>query len=412
MYQQTTLANGLRVVSEKFTTVSSVSVGAFVNAGARNETGNNNGVAHFLEHMAFKGTTRRSALDIAVEVENVGGYMNAYTGHETTVYYLKVMQQHMPLAVDILGDILQHSTFVADEVERERGVILQEIGQTLDTPDDMVFEHLQNKLYPNQPMGRSILGTHSSVSAMKKTDFQQFVHTFYTAPNMVLAASGNVEHEAFVAEVEKAFALLSAAPATKPETAVYVGGTHIETKNDLEQVHVAAAWPAITYFDNDYYAAHLWNTVLSGGMSSRLFQEIREKRGLVYSVFSFVNTYTDTGDFGVYAGTSAKNVAELMQVMAAELAKASTHISEEELERAKAQLLASLVMSQESTDARMTKIARNLMLYNRAIPVEETRQKIAATTVADCLRAGQRMIAGQRSLSVLGPVDNTAAAML
>lgn len=406
MYTESVLKNGLKVVTERVDTVQSVSVGVFVGAGARHENTQNNGVAHFLEHMAFKGTERRSALDIAKETENVGAFMNAYTSRESTVYYLKVMKENTELAVDILGDILLNSTFVQEEMERERGVILQEFGMMQDTPDDMVFEHLQKTFYPDQPIGRHILGTKDTITNMSRDDLQQFINANYTSKNMIIAASGAIDHKELVNLVEQHFANINVGDATtEMKKATYNGGKIVDTKSDLEQVHIALGWQAINYFDDDYYAAHLWNTALGGGMSSRLFQEIREKRGLVYSVFSFLSNYVDDGNFGVYAGTSAKDVPELMTVMRDELQKASEEMTEEELLRAKAQLKAGLIMSHESTDSRMSQIARNQMVYGRYIPLEESIQKIESVEIKDCLRAAKTMLNGKEGLAAVGPIS-------
>src|SRR5271168_3088540 len=314
----TKLNSGLTIVTETMDRVETVSLGAYVASGTRNETAAQNGVSHFLEHMAFKGTERRTAAEIAEAVENVGGHINAYTAREQTAYYVKLLKEDLALGADIIGDILTHSAFAPDEVERERGVILQEIGQANDTPDDIIFDHFQETSYPSQPMGRPVLGTEKIIKKLKRADIAGYMKQNYAAGNIVVAATGALEHERVVQLVTQHFADLPDRMPAAPQPGRYEGGEFREGR-ELDQVHIVLGFPGVGYADPDYYPVLLLSTLLGGGMSSRLFQEIREKRGLVYSIYSFAAPYIDSGLFGIYAGTGEAEAAELVPVTLEEL---------------------------------------------------------------------------------------------
>lgn len=399
----TRLPSGLLVASETMPRVETVSIGAYVHAGTRNETAPENGASHFLEHMAFKGTARRDAASIAREIENVGGHINAYTAREQTAYYCKVLKEDTALAADIIGDILCHSTLIPEELERERGVILQEIGQANDTPDDIVFDHFQHACYPDQAMGRPTLGTEEIIAKMPRDVLSTYMARHYGPSRMVVAAAGAVEHEQLLSLVDQHFADLPAVTPHEPEAAIYAGSEFREER-DLDQVHIVLGFPSATYTDPDHYPVQLLSTLLGGGMSSRLFQEIREKRGLVYSIYSFASPYHDTGVFALYAGTGEEQVAELVPVAVEELRRVQLDVTVDELNRAKAQLRASLLMSLESTGSRCEQIARQLQVHGRVIPVEETKARIAAVTVEDIQRAAARLFRGRPTLAALGPI--------
>lgn len=306
----TRLPSGLTVVTEHMDHTQTVSFGAYVAVGTRHETAEENGVSHFLEHMAFKGTTNRSALRIAEEIENVGGYINAYTAREHTAFYVKLLKENLDLGIDIIGDILTHSLLDPTEFERERDVILQEIGQAEDTPDDIVFDHFQNTAFPSQPMGRPILGTEDLIRTMHREKLLQYMAKHYTPHNIVISAAGYLNHDAVVKKVQTAFSDLKTSPPLTTSPACYRGGEFRQVK-DLDQVHILLGFPSIDYNHADYYSALLLSTLLGGGMSSRLFQEIREKRGLVYSVYAFNTSFKDSGVFGIYAGTGEQECVEL-----------------------------------------------------------------------------------------------------
>lgn len=398
----------MRVVTDATSHLESASVGVWVDVGARYETAEVNGVAHLLEHMAFKGTKRRDARAIATEIEAVGGHLNAYTGREHTAYYARVLKDDVPLAVDILGDILQHSVFDPTELERERHVVLQEIGQAEDTPDDIIFDHLQAASYPDQPMGWSILGTDETVSGMSRDALAGFMGRHYRAERMVLVAAGAVDHEATVRLAEETFGDLRHSEAYGYEPASYVGG-EIRLDRDLEQVHVAMALPGVAYDDPDFYACQVLSTVAGGGMSSRLFQELREVRGLCYSVFTFASSYVDGGSFGLYAGSGEDQIAELVPVACDELARLAADADEDEVARARAQLKAGMLMSLESSASRSEQLARQMLIYGRPLSVDEIVAKVDAVDAAAVRRVTARLLAGRPSLAALGPVAQLAS---
>ncbi len=371
----THLQNGVAVVSDAMPSSASISIGVYVGAGARSETVQEHGMAHLLEHMAFKGTTRRSAHAIADEIEAVGGDINAGTSMEQTAYYARVLKEDMGLAVDILADILTNSTFEASELQREQAVIVQEIGAARDAPDDLVFELLQEAAFPDQPIGRSILGTPDTVCGFTRTDVQSFLDTHYRGERLVVAAAGAVEHDAFVAQVQQHFSGLQqpAAPSSPP--CAFVGGVR-RLERDLEQVNVALGWGGVRSRDPRIYAAQVFANLLGGGMSSRLFQEIREKRGLCYTISSFHWAYEDTGLFGIHAACAPHETQDLIALIQAELQRAALDVSQNELDKAKAQLRAGLLMSLESSGARLERLARSMLMHQRLRSVDEMVQQI------------------------------------
>ncbi len=400
----TRLPQGLTVVTERMDRVETVSLGAYVAAGTRHETADENGVSHFLEHMAFKGTERRSATQIAEEVEAVGGHINAYTAREQTAFYVKVLKEDVALGTDIIGDILTHSSFDPDELERERGVILQEIGQANDTPDDIIFDHFQETAFPGQPMGRPVLGTEQRIKTMKRDVLTGYMRRHYAHSNTVVAAAGNIHHEDFLDLVQRHFADLPHDPAPPALPGIYGGGEFREGR-DLDQVHIVLGFPSVAYDDADYYPTMLLSTLLGGGMSSRLFQEVREKRGLVYSVYSFNAPHVDCGLFGIYAGTGESEAAELMPVVLEELRKVQSEVQAAELQRARAQVKAGLLMSLESTGSRCEQLARQVQVFGRVMPTAETVAKIEAVTLADIERAARRIFRAPPTLAAMGPAD-------
>ncbi len=402
--QVSKLSNGMRVVTDRMDTVETVSLGVWVDVGTRHEPAAINGVAHLLEHMAFKGTSRRSALDIANEIEAVGGHLNAYTSREHTAYYAKVLKADVGLAVDILSDILQHSTYDAAELERERTVILQEIGQAQDTPDDIVYDMFQERAFPEQAMGQPVLGRADIIKRLHRDEIEGYQRRNYAAPGMLLSAAGNVTHEQMVALAEKAFTALEPKGAAETQPARYVGGDLREAR-DLEQVHILLGFPGFAFGERDYYAASVLSTAFGGGMSSRLFQEIREKRGLVYSIYSFSHSYSDGGVFGVYAGTGESEAAELMPVLCDEIVKLADGIDAAELARARAQLKAGLLMSLEGTSARCEQHANHMLVYGKPLDPAELVSNIEAVDEDALRRVARRLIEGTPTLTALGPID-------
>jgi predicted Zn-dependent peptidase len=403
---QDTLDNGMRVVTDRMDSVETVTLGVWVEAGARNETAEINGVSHLLEHMAFKGTGRRSALDIAVEIENVGGYLNAYTSRETTVYYATVLRENVDLALDILSDILMNSAFAETELERERAVIVQEIGQVNDVPDEIVFDRLQEIAFPDQPLGRPILGTSEIVQNMPRTTLVEYMDAQYAGDRMILGAAGNVDHADLLEKAARCFSGLVRETDAPIVPGTYVGGEFREQR-DLEQAHIILGLEGLGFSDPDYYPLAVLSTALGGGMSSRLFQEVREKRGLVYSIYTFSSAYRDGGLFGIYAGTGEEQSAELVAVVVDELCRAANDIvNEDELRRARTQIKAGVLMSLESTSSRAERLARHLQVYGRIIPIQEISERIDDVTAQDVQRAAQRLLTMPPTLVGLGPVAN------
>jgi predicted Zn-dependent peptidase len=399
----TTLSNGLRVATDRIDTVDTVSLGLWVDVGTRHEAPEINGAAHFLEHMAFKGTERRSARAIAEEIEAVGGHLNAYTSRESTAYYAKVLKEDLPLALDILADILLHSSFDPTELERERTVILQEIGQANDTPDDIIFDYFQERAFPDQAMGRPVLGSPEIIRKLSREAVMGYLRDHYGAARMVLSAAGNLEHARVVDLAEKLLAEMPAERAITSEPAQYVGGDRRQQR-ELEQLHLVIGFPGLPLGDPDYYAASVLSTAFGGGMSSRLFQEVREKRGLVYSIHSFAHGYRDGGLFGIYAGTGEEEAAELLPVLCEETARLADGFAPAELARAKAQMKAGLLMSLESTGARCEQLAQHMLIHGTPFDPADMVRRIEAVDDA----AIARVVAGWHSapptLTALGPI--------
>jgi len=403
MIETTTLPNGLRIITEPMPGLASVSVGIWVLAGGRHERPEQNGIAHFLEHMAFKGTKTRTALQIAETIEDVGGYINAYTSREMTAFYARVLGPDVPLALDVISDIVLNPVFDPREIEVERNVILQEIGQTLDTPDDIIFDWLQEAAYPDQAMGRTILGPAEKVSRFGREDLSRFVGEHYGPDQMILAAAGDIDHDAIVKQAEAIFGGLSPVRQPAPQLARWAGSERRELR-DLEQVHFALAFEGPTYRDPDLYTAQVYTTAMGGGMSSRLFQKIREERGLCYSIFAQAGAYDDTGMITIYAGTSEEEVASLGALTIDELKRAAEDMTEAEVARARAQMKAGLLMGLESPSSRAERLARNLAVWGRVPPLDEISGLIDAVSTADVRRYAEEMITRDRTaLALYGP---------
>lgn len=403
-FRQTVLPNGLRVVTKAMPGVHTVSLAVSVDVGARFESEEKSGISHFLEHMAFKGTKRRSALEIAEEMDEVGASMNAFTSSESTVYYARFLPEDLGLVVDVLADILQNSTFEADELERERGVILQEIAMHKDSPDDLVFDHFHEVVYPDQPLGRSILGTPDHINRFKAVDFRDYMRQHYCPARMVVSAAGNVDHDQIVRRVGECFHFTEPGQTLAPPRGTYIGGDK-RSDGNFEQMHLIMGFPGLSYGDPDYYAAQLMVTALGGGMSSRLFQEVREKRGLVYSVYAFQSSYSDGGMFGVYAAAGQEKAGELVPVLSDEILKlADNGISEGELARAQRQHIAGLKMISENVSSVAEWLGRHMLCYGEFRGLDDLSERYHNVTTADIKRAMNRMLeAGPVSLAALGP---------
>lgn len=404
----TTLPNGLKVVSHDMPALETVSLGVWIAVGSRHERDTEHGLAHFLEHMAFKGTATRSARDIAEEIERVGGDLNASTGLESTGYYARTLKADMPLALELIADILLHPRFDPAEVRKEREVILQELAASLDSPEDVVFDLIQEVAYPNQPVGRNILGDERSLRRVRAESLSAFLTERYRVGDMVLAAAGAVDHGTLVAEAERRFGGMQPATNPRPEPAHYRGGTRRSART-YEQTHIVVAFEGLSFTDPDYYALQAFSSLLGGGMSSRLFQEARERRGLCYGIDSFAWGLEDGGLFGVNAATGPDRATTLLRVIHGELRRAADRgILPDELVRAKAQLKVGLATCLESSSARADQLARHMHIYGRPLSLEEMIGSIAEVTVERVSAIAGKLLEGRGSLATAGPIRDPA----
>jgi predicted Zn-dependent peptidase len=397
----TTLPSGLRVVTDSMPHLKTASLGVFVGAGSRHERAHEHGLSHLLEHMAFKGTRRRSARDIAEEIENAGGDLNAETSVEQTAYLARVLGEDAGLALDILADILTDSQFDAGELEREKGVILQEIGAVEDAPDDLIFDLFTSAAWPGQPIGRPILGTRERVSAFDRSAIDGYLRCHYQAGATIVAGAGAVEHAEIVEISGKRFEPLGQAEAPTSAPASYRGG-EIMLKKSLGQTHIVVGFEGRAVHADDHDAAHVFAAAAGGGMSSRLFQEVREKRGLAYSIYSFHWAYSDVGLLGFYAGTSPKDAGELMAAALDCLSEAAATLSEAEIQRAKAQMKVSLLTALESSGARAQQVARQILIYGRPLSTLEMIARIERLNVSDVRAAGAAMLRSTPTVAAIG----------
>ncbi len=399
----TRLANGLTVATEQMPEIATATLGVWVGTGSRHETAHEHGLSHLIEHMAFKGTTRRSARRIAEDIENVGGDINAATSVEYTSYTARVLGENVDVALDVLGDILIHSAFEAGELAREKGVILQEYAAVEDTPDDLVYDAFMETAYAGQPIGRPILGTPETIKSFDEATIHAFLAREYTPGKMVLAAAGDVDHARIVEMAERHFGSMPSVPLREPEAGVYSGGER-RISRKLEQANIVLGLPGLSFKDPGYYATHLFAHILGGGLTSRLWHEVRENRGLAYSIDSFHWPFSDTGLFGIGAGTAGSDVAELMDVTLATMRQATQDISEIEMTRAKAQMKVALLTALETPGGRIERVARQLLSWGRVIPSDEIVLKVDALTVEQVREAGQRLLHGEPTLAAIGPI--------
>jgi predicted Zn-dependent peptidase len=403
----TKLENGLTVVTDSMPHLESAALGVWIKSGSRNETQDQHGIAHLLEHMAFKGTKKRTALQIAEEIENVGGELNAATSTETTAYYARVLKPEVSHAADILYDILANSSFDEQELTREKHVILQEIGASLDSPDDLVFDNFQSTCFGNnQPIGRPILGTPETVEGFSTNQIRSYLDAHYHGPNMVLSASGAVDHDALVKQAEGSFSSFQNSDTEAASSASYIGGESI-IEDDFQEAQLVLGFEGRAYHVKDFYASQLLATILGGGMSSRLFQEVREKHGLCYSISSFHWGFSDSGVFGIHAATGPEDLQELISLLLQELKRSSEDIIQSELDRARAQIRSGLLMAMESPAARAGQVARQILLFGRQIPNDELMERLDALSVERVRDlAGRIFHESIPTLSAVGPVKD------
>ena len=401
----TKLENGLLVATDPMPHLESAALGVWVNCGPRHERSPQAGLSHMLEHMAFKGTLTRSARDIATEIEEVGGDLNAYTSREQTAFHARVLKENVGVALDLISDILINPLFDEDELEREREVILQEIGQTRDTPDDLIFDHLQEACYPGQPMGWPIFGTEVTVEKFSREDLKSYMAANYRAESMMLIAAGAVEHAQLVDAAESLFRRLAHGEGPEAEPARFLSGEIRDTR-ELEQAHLAFAFPGVSSVDPDAVTAQVFATALGGGMSSRLFQEAREKRGLCYAIYAFSQSHRDAGMIGIYAGTGEDKAGEVTPLIAAEIEAMAKGATEEEAARARAQLKASMLMALESPGARCERIAGHLLNFGRVLSTKEMTARVDAVDAAALRRFAAKLLErGGPAMASVGPVS-------
>jgi predicted Zn-dependent peptidase len=402
-----TLTNGLRVVTQSMPGLETAAVALTVDTGSRFESAAENGVAHMLEHMVFKGTRRRTVRAIAEEIEAVGGHLNAYTSRDQTTFYARVLGDDVELGLDMVADLITEPLIDADDLEKEKDVVLQELGTSLDTPDDIVFDHLQAAAYPDQPIGRSILGTRETIKSFSREDIFAYRDRSYRAGSMVLSAAGKVDHDNLARWAQTYLGSIPAGLRPEAVTANYQPSIMHDAR-DLEQVHLTMALPASGYADKAHYAETLFSALLGGGMSSRLFQEIREERGLAYSIYSYLTPFSDGGLFAVYMGTAAGQAQAALDVTLDCLLAATDKIDAGELARAKAQAKAGLFMSLESCSAQAENVARQILIYDRAISTAEIVERIDSCTLDEVRDAGRAILTGGiLSAASIGPENAT-----
>ncbi|MBL1406038.1 MAG: peptidase M16 [Hyphomicrobiales bacterium] len=401
----TKLKNGMTVVLNPMPHLETVALGTWIKAGSRNEDENEHGIAHFLEHMAFKGTKKRTSRQIVEAIEDVGGDINAATSIESTSYFTRLLGDDINLGMDVLHDILENSTFEEAEIEREKHVILQEIGAANDVPDDLVFDNFQDTAFDGQPIGRPILGTPETVKSFGKDDLNNYLGKHYRGPNMVLSASGKIDCDKLLTKAEELYSGFPSSLADEPVASNYIGGESF-TKRDNAETQLVIGFEGRAYHARDFYASQLLSMILGGGMSSRLFQEVREKHGLCYSIYSFHWGFSDSGIFGVHAATETEDIPKLMPIILDELKRAAQDIDKHEVDRARAQIRAGLMMSMESPSSRATQLARQIMLFGRPVTNEELMDRLTAISterITDL--AGRLFTQSNPTIAAVGSVD-------
>jgi len=392
----------MRIVTDTIETVETVALGVWIKVGSRHETYESNGISHMLEHMTFRGTMRHTASEIAEKIEAVGGHLNAYTSREHTGYYARILKQDIPLAVDLLSDILQFSPFNVTELEREKTVVLQEISQAYDAPDDIIFDLFQETAFPSQPLGYPIIGRPDVVKSFTRQDIQDYRENKYVTSNMIAAAAGKIDHEKFAELISQHFTNLRNTSPPHIEQGEYKGGD-LRVTRDLEQAHLVLGFPSVKLGHEDYYATSLLATILGGGMSSRLFQEVREKRGLVYEIQSFINSFSDQGIFGVYASANPQQAQDLLPVVCEELLTFPSTITEKELERAKSQLKASMMMALESTNSRCDQLVQQIMIYGIPLKTSEILNFIDSVSLEKAKTIASSIFSQPLTFTAIGP---------
>lgn len=405
MINITTLKNGIRVVTEEIENAQTVSLGTWVGVGSRYEARSENGISHFLEHMAFKGTKTRSALEIAQEIENVGGYINAYTGKDMTGYYVHLLKENMPTGLGIISDIVQHATMDQKELDTEKGVILQELSMYKDRPDYVVAQNFDETAYADQPFGRDVGGDPEVIRTMTSDKMLEYMHRQYTSQRMIISASGAIKHDDFVTQCESLYNDVNTHAGQSCEKAIYTGGSSYVNRAN-EQVNLLVGFEGESYTSPDRWTAKILALILGGGMTSRLFQEIREKRGLVYTVRAMADSDADTGMFNIYAGTGEKEVGSLMPVLCDEILRLADTLNDEEIDRAKTQIKARLLMQSEDISSHADRNARLMLNYGRVISDEEILKTVMSIQKSDLSAYAKKLFAQKPTVAALGPIQN------
>jgi len=409
MYRKDTLSNGIRVVSETLPKSRSVSIGVWVKAGSRHEPQEISGISHFIEHMFFKGTEKRTAKDIAIEMDSLGGEMNAFTSQETTTYYAKVVDEHLPVAIDILSDILLGSKFDPVEMEKERKVILEEIKGVEDTPDDYIHEFFTSTVWPDNPLGRPILGTKETIKALKHENIISYIDQFYSPKEIVISVAGNFEHERLIELLDASFGMLSRTGLPKKEVTPSFTHAVMVKKKQLEQVQVCIGCKGLNYMHDDRYVISALNTVLGNSMSSRLFQEVREQNALAYSIYSYVTSYRDTGLLTVSAGADPTNALEVVRLVIREFKNIKDEgITPAEEIRVKNQIKGNLILSFESSNSHMSRLARQEIYFGKYISIDDIIKGVEKVTTDQVRRLAQQLFTRENlSLAILGPLNRS-----
>jgi predicted Zn-dependent peptidase len=407
MYRKDTLSNGIRVVSETLPKSRSVSIGVWVKVGSRHEPPEFGGISHFIEHLFFKGTQKRTAKDIAIEMDSIGGEMNAFTSQETTTYYVKIVDEHLPVAIDLLSDILLGSRFDPLEMEKERKVILEEIKGVEDTPDDYIHELFTSTVWPDNPLGSPILGTRETIKGLKHKDIISYIDSYYSPREIVISVAGNFEHARLVELLNTSFGKLSRSGVPKKEAAPAFTHALAVKKKQLEQVQLCLGCKGLHYTHEDRYVISALNTVLGNSMSSRLFQEIREQNALAYSIYSYVTSYRDTGLLTVYAGTDPANALEAVRLVLKEFKKIKDEgITPAEETRVKNQIKGSLVLSLESSNSHMSRIARQEIYFGKYLSMDDIIKGVEKVTAEQVQHLAQQLFSRDNiALTVLGPLS-------
>ncbi|MEM6338792.1 MAG: pitrilysin family protein [Pseudomonadota bacterium] len=406
-FNSSKLNNGLNIVTYSMPYVNSVSINIIVKVGSRYESEEEAGISHFLEHMAFKGTKTRSAIEIAKEFDSIGGHFNAYTSRENTVYYTKVLKQHTKQAIGILADILQNSLFEEEDIKKELSVISQEIAGVKDCPDDLVFENFYELAYNGHPLGRSILGTYDNIAKFDKNSFQDYINKHYCAENIYISIAGNIDHNESVSIAQDLFSSFPTKSSRKQEKSRYSGGFKI-TEKSLEQTTIALGFESVSYQNlEDFYHAQILSIILGGGLSSRLFQTIREKHGLAYGIGSGVNAFCDSGIFSIYAAADHRNVQIMIDKIIEEIGKIRENISQEELDRAKAQIESNIYMAEEKTEYKSEEVGKNFALFGKYFPAKQVMDIISATQINDLKSSANKIFNTSPTLATVGDkLDN------